>query len=263
MSFQLLLVGCGNMGRALLAGWHEVGLMGRSYVVEPAPVTVMEGVTFVADLADLPPDYRPDMIVLAIKPQILPDVLPEYRRFAGLAPFLSIAAGKTLAFFECQLGREAAIVRAMPNLPAMVRRGSSAACANAQATPQHRDVADALLRAVGSVHWVEEGEIDAITALAGSGPAYVFLMAEILARAGETLGISAALSAELAREMLAGSAEMLRQSPDVAATLRARVTSKGGTTEAALRILMENDALVSIYARAMQAAVTRARELAD
>ena len=260
---HILLIGCGNMGHALLTGWRDAGLLGQSVVVEPAPLTMMDTVSFVADAADLPPDFQPDMIVLAVKPQVLGDILPAYDRFAGLSPFLSIAAGKTIAFFERHLGPEASIVRAMPNLPATVRRGVSGCCANANATAQDRTLATRLLQAVGSVHWVDEAELDALTALSGSGPAYVFLLAETLARAGETLGLAPALSAALARETLAGAAEMLHESPEPAEILRARVTSKGGTTEAALRILMENDELLSIYARALQAAVSRARELAD
>jgi pyrroline-5-carboxylate reductase len=259
---KILLVGCGNMGNALLAGWRNAGLLTESYVVEPTLAHAQEGVSFVSDAAAIPSNFQPNIIVLAVKPQVLAEVLPAYAHFAGQVPFLSIAAGKTMAFLERHIGPQAAIVRAMPNLPVTVGRGVSACCANAAATQAHRTIATALLQAVGSVRWVEESQIDAITALSGSGPAYVFLLAETMARAGETLGLPPDLAATLARETIAGAAEMLHRSPDPAEALRTRVTSKGGTTEAALRILLENDALFSIYARAMQAAVNRAGELA-
>jgi pyrroline-5-carboxylate reductase len=290
------------MGQAMLAGWIEAGLVEQAIVVDPnhfaspmgrgredggnaghsgegirlsqsphpSPLPGGEGIIehpnrvhFISSPAHLHPAFIPDMVVLAVKPQVMADILPFYRRMAGQAPFLSIAAGKDIAFFERHLGGDAAIIRAMPNLPATIRMGTTGCCANERATTLHRALATSLLTAIGEVHWVEEVQIDALMALSGCGPAYVFLMAEVLAKAGEELGLGADLAASLARQTIAGAAEMLRRSSEPAATLRDRVTSKGGTTEAALRILMENDALFSIYARAMQSAVTRAGELAD
>ena len=203
------------------------------------------------------------MVVLAVKPQVMADVLTGYRRYAGQTAFLSIAAGKTIAFFEQHLAADAAIIRAMPNLPATVRLGTTAVCANAAVNPGQRAMATALLESVGAVHWVQEGQVDAISALSGSGPAYVFLLEETLSRAAETLGIDPALAVSLARSTLAGSAVMLNGATEPASELRRRVTSPGGTTEAALKILMENDALYTLYTKALQAAVRRAGELAS
>jgi pyrroline-5-carboxylate reductase len=203
------------------------------------------------------------MIVLAVKPQAMADILPDYKQYAGQAAFLSIAAGKTIVFFEQHLGPKAAIIRAMPNLPATVRRGATVCAANAAATAAQKHTATALLAAVGTVHWAAEARLDAVTALSGSGPAYVFYLAELLAQAGIELGLNPDLANALARETIAGAGELLRQSTDSAATLRQKVTSPGGTTEAALRILMKNDDVLSIVRAALNAAASRAAELAD
>jgi pyrroline-5-carboxylate reductase len=151
----------------------------------------------------------------------------------------------------------------MPNLPVTVGQGATVCCANSAATKEHRALAGTLLEAVGSVAWAQEDKIDAVTALSGSGPAYIFYLAEALEKAAIDLGLEPELAARLARQTIVGAAEMLRQSPEPPAALRARVTSKGGTTEAALKILMENDALLSIMRATLQAAAARSRELAD
>ncbi|HZB92525.1 MAG TPA: pyrroline-5-carboxylate reductase, partial [Stellaceae bacterium] len=240
----LLLVGCGKMGGALLAGWLERALASRLVVVEPGPGAAAfagrPGVELLSDAAGLAADFRPSAVVLAVKPQAMAEVLPPYRRFATRgALFLSIAAGKTLGFFARALGEAAAVVRAMPNTPAAIGRGIAVACASPSVAPEQRRTAERLLAAVGEVGWVEdEALLDAVTALSGSGPAYVFLLIECLAEAGVAAGLPPALAARLARATVAGAGELARLSAESAAALRENVTSPGGTTRAALDVLM-------------------------
>jgi pyrroline-5-carboxylate reductase len=265
----LLLVGCGKMGGALLAGWLERGLARRLVVVEPGPGAAgfagRPGVERLSDAAAIAPDFQPAAVVLAVKPQAMADVLPPYRRLVDAgALFLSIAAGKTLGFFARALGEGACVVRAMPNTPASIGRGIAVACANARVRPEHRRIAETLLAAVGDVGWVEdEALLDAVTAVSGSGPAYVFLLIECLARAGVAAGLPEALAERLARATVAGSGELARRSAESAASLRENVTSPGGTTRAALDVLMAVDGLDPLLRRAVLAATKRSRELAD
>ena len=236
----ILLVGCGKMGGALLSGWKRKRLSQPIAVVEPQPVKLPQGVKLYASADALPKRFAPVAVVLAVKPQSLPEALPAYRRFAdGGTLFLSIAAGKTLRFFARGLGDEAATVRAMPNTPAAIGRGISVACANPQVTPAQRTLCTRLLAAAGEVAWIDdEALIDPVTAVSGSGPAYVFLLIECLAQAGIAAGLPAELATTLARATVAGSGELARLSSEDAAQLRRNVTSPGGTTEAALKVLM-------------------------
>lgn len=263
---RILLVGCGKMGGALLAGWLDQGIdPGGVVVVDPHydAAEAPAGVRSFASAASLPGDFSPDVILLAVKPQVMDEVLPPYARF-GRAVFLSIAAGRTIASIARSLGDGAAIVRAMPNTPASVRRGVTGLIANDNVTETQRKLCDHLVTAVGEAVWVEEeSQLDAVTALSGSGPAYLFLMAEALTEAGERLGLPAAVAEKLARATVAGSGELLRQSPLPAAILRQNVTSPNGTTFAALQVLMqEKDGLSDLMRRATEAAARRARELA-
>ena len=196
---------------------------------------------------------------------MMDEVLPAYRRFAGGGTlFLSIAAGKTLGFFARHLGAAAAVVRAMPNTPAAIGRGIAVACASRSVARRSARLAERLLGAVGEVGWVEdEALIDAVTAVSGSGPAYVFLLIECLAKAGVAAGLPEALALRLARATVAGSGELARLSPESAARLRESVTSPGGTTRAALDVLMAPDGLEPLLTRAVLAAARRSRELAD
>jgi pyrroline-5-carboxylate reductase len=204
------------------------------------------------------------VVLLAVKPQAMDATLPAYRRFVGAATlFLSIAAGKTIGYFERGLG-DAPIVRSMPNTPAAVGRGITVACANARVSAAQRDLADGLLSAVGEVHWVErEALLDPVTALSGGGPAYVFLLIEYLAEAGVAAGLPAELAMRLARVTVSGAGELARQSAEPAAQLRQNVTSPGGTTLEALKILMAEDGLKPLLIRAIAAASRRSRELAS
>ncbi|MQP65260.1 pyrroline-5-carboxylate reductase [Niveispirillum sp. SYP-B3756] len=267
MSAKLLLVGCGKMGGAMLAGWKQADPATRMVVVEPfgPPKGLPDDVQVVTDAADIPADFQPDAIVLAVKPQMMDQVLPAYARYADRALFLSIAAGKTLGYFQQFLGDGARIVRAMPNTPAAVGRGISALVANANVDTAGRALAQRLLSAVGEVTWVaEESQLDAVTAVSGSGPAYVFLLVETLARAGESAGLPPDLAMQLARATIVGSGELLRQSHESAEQLRRNVTSPKGTTQAALDVLMEEgpQGMAALMRRAIAAATQRSRELA-
>jgi len=270
MSVKLLLIGGGKMGSAMMAGWLKGSLSPEDVlVVEPFEETrnlLKEtlGVASVADASGIPADAAPQTIVLAVKPQMMDDAIVDYRRHA--APdclYLSVAAGKTIAYFEEKLGAEAAIVRAMPNTPAAVGRGITVGYPNRLVSAAQRKWADELLHAVGEVAWVDdEGQIDAVTALSGGGPAYVFLLVEVMAQAGIDNGLPADLSMQLARATVAGAGELLYQASEDASTLRRNVTSPGGTTAEALKVLMADDALQPLMTKAIAEATRRSRELA-
>ena len=272
MSLTLLLVGCGKMGGALLDGWLAAGSVARVVVVEPNDFGATAGhagagherVLRCAGADALPSRFNPDVVVFAVKPQVLGGVVPDYRRFVGPGTvFLSIAAGKPIGWFEQQLAPAAAVVRAMPNTPAAVGRGITVACANKAVSEAQRDACEMLLRAVGDVAWIEdEALIDPVTAVSGSGPAYVFLLIEALAAAGVKAGLPEELAMRLARATVAGSGELAHRSIEPAATLRRNVTSPGGTTEAALKVLMADNGLQPLFDCAIVAATRRARELA-
>ncbi len=264
----VLLIGCGRMGGALLSGWLERDLADRYVVVEPAaglrPATVSPHVAFVDAPEHLDPKLKPDVAVIAVKPQVMAEALPHYRPMAKAGTlFLSIAAGRTLVFMAGLLGADAALVRAMPNTPASIGHGISVLCANAKVDAAGRGRADALLSAVGQVAWIEdEALMDAVTAVSGSGPAYVFLLIECLTKAGVEAGLPDALAEKLARATVAGSGELARVSPQSAGALREAVTSPGGTTRAALDVLMAKNGLEPLLRRAVLAATKRSKELA-
>ena len=264
---KLLLVGCGKMGGAMLDGWLEQGL-------KPADLAVIEpgdgnrpkvaGATIAGAVDQIPASFTPDIVVLAVKPQTMADVLPGLRRFvAPSTTFLSIAAGKTIATFRTGLGEDARIVRAMPNTPAAVRRGVTVCVAGAGVSaPAKKRCAD-LLSAVGDVLWTDdEGLMDAVTAVSGSGPAYVFLLVEAMAAAGVNAGLPADMAMTLARATVAGSGELLHRSSEPAAQLRINVTSPGGTTAEALKVLMSDIGLQPLFDSAIAAATRRSKELA-
>lgn len=253
------------MGSALMAGWIDRGTPADTiFVVDPAGPELPDGVKGGADMSDIPTGFSPSVVVLAVKPQVMDAVAAPYRDMVTPGTvFLSIAAGRNIASFEALLGGQAAIVRAMPNTPAAVGRGVTVLCANAHVAPAQRDVCEALLSAVGAVAWIEdEGLMDAVTGVSGSGPAYVFHLVEAMAAAGVAAGLPDELAMTLARETVAGSGELLARSPDDAATLRQNVTSPGGTTEAALGILMGEPGLTDLMTRAILRATSRSKELA-
>jgi pyrroline-5-carboxylate reductase len=263
---NIVLIGAGKMGSALLEGWLGLGVDPKGItVVEPHPTPEISKLA--ARGLHLNPTALPsrtDAVVIAVKPQTAPEALAGIAgRIAPGAVVISIMAGRTLAFLEAALPASTAIVRAMPNTPAAIGRGITVAVPNAQVTPAQRDLAHRLLAATGAVEWVDDETLmDAVTAVSGSGPAYIFLLTESLARAGEKAGLPAALAANLARTTVAGAGELLHRSPLEPAALRHNVTSPGGTTAAALDVLTSPDGLDPLMERAIAAATRRSRELA-
>ena len=266
----LLLVGCGKMGGALLDGWLAQGLAaGDAYVVEPEArlreaMRERHGVVALAEPKMLPTELAPRAIVFAVKPQAMAAVLPAYEALARSgAVVLSIAAGTLIARFEAAFGEGTPVVRAMPNTPASIGRGVTALVANRHVSPAQQELCSALMAAVGAVHWIADEELKhAITAMSGGGPAYLFLLIESLARAGIASGLPAELAWPLARGTVASSGALAAQSDEPAEVLRQNVTSPGGTTEAALAVLMAEDGIEPLFERAIAAATRRSRELA-
>ncbi len=267
---KLLLAGCGKMGGALLTGWLDADYRNSEIIViEPnaaiaADIARRFGVATAPDAGDLNAGLSPQVIVFAVKPQVMDQAVPGYARFAETGcVYLSIAAGKTIGYFERLLGPAAAIVRAMPNTPAAVGRGITVACANGLVSQSQTGLCDGLLKAVGEVVWSDdENQLDAVTALSGGGPAYVFLLTECLARAGIEAGLPAEMANRLARATVAGSGELLHQASEEPAVLRQNVTSPGGTTAEALKVLMGEDGWQPLITRAIAAASARSRQLA-
>jgi pyrroline-5-carboxylate reductase len=259
---DVLLIGCGRMGGSLLKGWRESGVVGTAIVVDPA-LPDLQGTAVLPALSDLS-GTLPATILLAVKPQMLDQVLPGLKeRLPAGALVISIAAGKTLAYFAERLGPQTAVVRTMPNTPAAIGRGITVCCAGDKVDPTQRETTDRLLKAVGDVAWIDdESLMHAVTAVSGSGPAYVFHLIEALQSAAEASGLPPALAARLARATVTGSGELARLSPDSPAKLRTDVTSPGGTTAAALAVLMADDGLPALMKRAVAAATARSEELA-
>ena len=261
----IALAGAGKMGGAMLSGWLAQGLdAARVVVIEPAPspeisALAKQGVRLNPSAKDA---GAITALVIAVKPQSFREAGASLKPFSASSTLVvSIMAGTTIASLEEVCGGN--VVRAMPNTPASIGRGITVAVAAKKVSAAQRSVADALLRAIGSVEWVEEEMLmDAVTAVSGSGPAYVFLLAEELARAGVTAGLPAELATKLARETVAGSGELLHRSDIASATLRQNVTSPGGTTAAALEVLMGADGLQQLMTRAVAAATRRSKELA-
>jgi len=263
---SLLLSGYGKMGSALLECWQHTGDHGITHfhVIEPQCIRTDAPVTRYENLQSLPTQLSPDVIVFAVKPQQLPELLPAYRKRFGITPlYISIAAGKNLAFYKKHLGAKARIVRAMPNTPALVGHGITALCGSALAATD-KTLAEKLMGAVGQTLWLDdESQMDAVTALSGSGPAYVFLFLESLTEAGIAAGLPADRARALAMQTIYGSAMLARQSHENFATLRQNVSSPGGTTEAALKLLMQDNAFKTLVKNAVLAAARRAKELAE
>ncbi|MGM4931967.1 pyrroline-5-carboxylate reductase [Tardiphaga sp. 42S5] len=261
---HIVLAGAGKMGGAMLTGWIAGGLdPKRAIVIDPhlsdeIKALAAKGVRLNPNVKDI---GAVAALVLAVKPQMFAEIGPTLRTIAGSSLVVSIMAGTTIAGIAKACGGN--VVRAMPNTPAAIGRGITVAVAASDVSPEQRGLTDALLRATGSVEWVEdESLIDAVTAVSGSGPAYVFLLAEEMARAGIAAGLPPELAMKLARETVSGSGELLRQSDLDAATLRKNVTSPGGTTAAALSVLMADDGFEPLLTRAIAAATARSKELA-
>ncbi len=265
----VLLVGAGRMGGALLAGWLRQGLDPSTvFVQDPAPPPETAALLARHGIEAAPAPKLPDkpaVIVLAVKPKLVDEVLPALGPLVGKETVvLSIATGKTLAALARHLPNGAAIVRAMPNTPSAVGCGMTVACANDTVGPAQKRACTDLLEAVGEAIWIEdESELDAVTAVSGSGPAYVFLLAESLAEAGVEAGLDVELAQRLADVTVSGAGALLRQSDLSASQLRENVTSPKGTTAAALEELMVEKGLKHLLTRAIAAAKKRARELSS
>lgn len=258
----LVLLGCGKMGTALLTGWLAAGVPPASvWVIEPNPTDWLKG-TGVHLNTGVP--ATPAVVLLAVKPQMMGAALPALQALGnGRTLFVSIAAGTKIATFEDVLGTRTPIVRTMPNTPAMVGRGITALCRNTNVPDADFALARDLMAAVGEVVDLStEDQIDAVTAVSGSGPAYVFHLIEALAAAGEAEGLPAGMAMQLARATVCGAGELAYQSPESAAQLRINVTSPGGTTAAALAVLMDPETgFPALMRRAVKAAADRGREL--
>ena len=266
MNFTVVLVGAGNMGGALLRGWIAAGMSGSQVtVLDPAPSSDMQEfcsenkISMVSDPAGV---EAPDVLMVAVKPQMMEMVLPGLRDVVGEQTIaVSVAAGTTIATLSAGLGK-VPVIRVMPNTPSLVGRGIAVGCPGPGVTDKHREQVTQLLAATGKIEWVDrEDQIDAVTALSGSGPAYVFHLVECMAQAGIAAGLSVDLAKILARETVSGAGELLHQSHDDAAQLRKNVTSPGGTTAAALKVLMESGELADLMKRAVLAAKKRSEEL--
>jgi pyrroline-5-carboxylate reductase len=264
----LVLVGTGKMGGAMLEGWLREGVPADMIIaIDPSPpeevrsLIARHGIRHNPELVSI---TNAEVIVIAVKPQILENVLAPLAALNASSPLIvSVVAGKKIAVFERFFGSGAAIIRTIPNTPASIGRGITAMIGNARVSGGQRQLAMKLLAAVGEVVEVRhEDEIDAVTALSGSGPAYVFYLTECLAAAGERAGLDPSLAMKLARATVSGAGELLRASGLPAATLRQNVTSPNGTTFAALQVLMSDKGLLPLMTNAVAAATRRSRELA-
>jgi len=265
---KVVLVGCGNMGFAMLKGWLDAGILkpDQVYVVEPTDALRERaaglGVHAFANASRLDGELSPRIILVAVKPQVMGDVLPAYERFADKATFVSVAAGITVAFFEKYLGNKAAIIRTIPNTPAAIGKGMIVTYRNDNVHDNDAELVDVLLKTSGSVASVgDESLIDAVTAVSGSGPAYVFHFIECLTEAAVTAGIERKTAELLAMQTVYGAGALAASSKDTPTTLREQVTSPNGTTAAALKVLMGDDRLKQLLAEAVDAAHQRAIEL--
>ncbi|MEO1651142.1 MAG: pyrroline-5-carboxylate reductase [Pseudomonadota bacterium] len=263
----VLLVGCGKMGGAMLAGWLAQGLPAQRVVVQdPGPLPdiadmLSEAGIPVTEAYDGPP---PSVALLAVKPQVMDTVYPTVAKtFDPTTLVISVAAGRTIAGFEADAPEGAAIIRSIPNTPSAIGQGMTVCFANDHTTDAQHALATRLLAAIGRVGWVDaEHLIDAATAVSGSGPAYVFFLAETLAAAGVEVGLPERLARELAAVTIAGAGDLMLESSDQPDQLRRNVTSPNGTTEAALNVLMADDGLRPLMSRAVKAAEARSRDLA-
>jgi pyrroline-5-carboxylate reductase len=260
----LVLLGCGKMGSAMLEGWLAKGLPNTSvWVIDPNPSDWLQN-TGVHINADLPP--APAIVLIAVKPQMMGDALPAIAAMGnGETLFVSVAAGTPISVFEQVLGDKSPIIRAMPNTPAAVGRGITAIIGNAHTTPAHLDLSQALLEAVGQVVRLDsEEQMDAVTGVSGSGPAYVFHMIECMAQAGEAEGLAPELAMQLAQATVAGAGALAEAANETPAQLRKNVTSPNGTTQAGLEVLMnKTSGLPDLMRRTVKAAADRSRELRD
>jgi pyrroline-5-carboxylate reductase len=269
LSGKLVLLGAGKMGGAMMEGWLAAGVVPSQLVIfDPAPpkeiATLIKnhGLSHNPDVSGL---RDVEVILAAVKPQIMDEAITVLLPLKSQNPLiLSIAAGKTIASFEKHFGNDAAVIRTIPNTPAAVGRGITAMAANANVSENQSNLASALLSSIGDVVTVKsEDQIDAVTGLSGSGPAYVFYLTECLAKAGQAQGLDAGLAMQLARATVEGAGELMRCTGTPASTLRQNVTSPNGTTDAGLQVLMAENGLENLMVKTVDAATKRSTELAS
>ena len=266
--YRVTIVGCGKMGTALIHGWVTQNLLKHAEIIDPSGIheslTGFRNLFHVEHIAESEL-IRTDIVVLCVKPQIMDVVCAGLKDYLpSNVPILSIAAGKNIQYFENQFSEDTPVIRTMPNLPATIGMGISAMIANDNVTTAQKEIAERLMAAAGETIWLEdEAQMDAVTALSGSGPAYLFHLIEAMASAGARIGLSQEQSMLLARQTVIGASALVKASPEVsAAELRQNVTSKGGTTEAALQVLMDGR-FQDIMDEAIKSACDRSKELAD
>ncbi|MEM9059787.1 MAG: pyrroline-5-carboxylate reductase [Pseudomonadota bacterium] len=267
MPNTVLLVGCGNMGFAMLKGWLAQDPELQAHVVEPADALRSRaseaGAKAVASADALPDGLAPDLVFLAVKPQVMAEVVPAYTGLAGgTATFVSVAAGTMMASLAAMLPGPTPLIRCMPNTPAAIGAGMMVCCANDHTPEDAKTLASTLLSASGAVEWIDdEALMDAVTAVSGSGPAYVFHLIECLAQAGAEMGLPSDLAEKMALQTVMGAGRLAAESDTPAGTLREQVTSPGGTTAAALGVLMSESGLQPLMTQAVAAARDRGIEL--
>ncbi|WP_169570147.1 pyrroline-5-carboxylate reductase [Sneathiella limimaris] len=268
MKFKTLLVGCGNMGQAMLRGWLNKGFAPGSIAVVNKSLDRLggfqdEGVHCYASSVDIRRGFKPDAIVFAVKPNQIAAISPEYKKYAKKGSLIiSVAAGIKLAELESSLDQSSAVVRTMPNTPAAIGRGMLVSVANQNVSDEQREICDQLMAACGETAWIEkEEQMDAVTGLSGSGPAYVFYLIEAMKKAGVANGLPEDLALKLAKQTVLGAGELASQSDLCVGTLRENVTSPNGTTAAGLEVLMAEDGLKPLMERTVRAATTRSIEL--
>ena len=265
---RIILIGCGKMGSAMMHNWIGSGRLEYAEILDPnepdETLTQHQQVDHITNFADLSLD-KAHVVILATKPQIMDDICKELKEHLPEdMPILSIAAGKSISYFEKQFGKDTPIIRTMPNTPAAIGKGITALCANDATQENHKNIANALMYGLGEALWVDdEALIDSVTAVSGSGPAYVFHLIEVMAKAGEKAGLSTEQSMRLARQTVIGASALAEhEATETAQTLRQNVTSPNGTTQAALDVLMDGR-LQALFDEAILAAQKRSKELSD
>lgn len=265
---SVILVGCGNMGYAMLQGWLASGSLSASDVTVVEPVDVLRdraaklGVNAIQNSTEISPLTSPRLIIIAVKPQVIQDVLPAYQPYQASATFVSVLAGTPIAQFEKLLGASSAIIRCMPNTPAAIGKGMMVTFANQNVKPDDLNFTEELLQISGKVARIEdENLMDAVTAVSGSGPAYIFHFIECLTQAGVKAGLPDDIAGMLAMQTVYGAGSLAAESAETPTQLRVNVTSPNGTTAAALNVLMGDDRLQNLLTEAVDAARNRSVEL--
>lgn len=262
----LLLVGCGHLGQAMLQSWQKkLNKKFRLIVVgTQKPKDLLKSTTYLPAMKQLPKDIKPSVILFAVRPQQLNDVAKKYQRFAKSSLFITVVAGKTIASLEKVLGSSARIIRAMPNLPASIGQAVTGVYANQNATKSGHQTAHTLLSAFGAVIWIgREHDLNAVTAISGSGPGYVFLFADAMISAAQSLGLSKTVADQLVRHTLAGAGNLLKATSTSTTDLCKAVATKGGTTDAAFQIFNQQKQFQKLVTKALQAAAARAKALSQ